>query len=121
MYTLNITNNFPDTITMSGNGSINSGDSGSVEKLGNLTITIPGVGQARLFDLGEKKLPGYDFPKETWGVLLRYQTIETYYRYEGGGELKLVIDEYGSITVSTTNGNMINVSLPELTIATSDD
>ncbi|ARN79220.1 hypothetical protein BST97_15190 [Nonlabens spongiae] len=52
---------------MSGNGSINSGDSGSVEKLGNLSITIPGVGEARLFDMGEKKLPGYSFPKETWG------------------------------------------------------
>ncbi len=116
MYTLNITNNFPDTITMSGNGSINSGDSGSVEKLGDLTITIPGRGEARLFDLGENKLPGYSLPKQTWGVLLRYLTTEVYYRYEGGGEMSLTIDEYGSISASTSNGEMIRVKLPELSV-----
>ncbi len=117
MYTLKITNQFPDTIELSGGGSINSGDTGEVEELGNFLVTIPGVGQVRFFDLGEKKLPNYEnYPTETWGVLIRFQTTEAYYRYEGGGAIDMEIDAYGSIAILSAQGTIITIKLPELTI-----
>jgi hypothetical protein len=121
MYNLKIINHYPDTVQLQGGGKVSSGDTGEVNNLGNFEVTVPGIGTARLFDLGDKKLPNYEsYPKETWGVLLRYKSIEAYYRYEGGGQLTLSIDKFGSIVVSTSNGTMVNVSLPELTIAQAD-
>lgn len=116
MYTLKITNDFRDPVSVAGGGQINPGQSDELKDLGNATINVPGIGDARLFDLGDKKLPGFDYPKETWGVLLRYQTMEAYFRYEGGGQLSIEIGEFGTLTVSSSNGTVTTIKLPEVIV-----
>lgn len=120
MYTLKVINNYVyDTIVhTSGKDSIvNHNSSGTFEKLGNAYLSIPGMGQLNLIDLGDSKLDGYnDYPTETWGVLIRYKTTEATYRYEGGGTLTLTIDKLGSVNISTENGTLIEIKVTELTI-----
>jgi len=117
MYTLNIKNNYPWAITVNGNKIINDqGDSACLKNQGNSYVTIPGIGEMAFIDLGDKKIAGYPFIKETWGVLVRTSTVEAYYRYEGGGELTAVIDQYGTCTLSTSNGTLISIAIPELII-----
>ena len=117
MYTLNIKNNYTWAIMANGNKIINAkGDSTTFTKQGNCYLSIPGIGKMAFIDLGDHKIPGYPTVTETWGVLVRTSTVEAYYRYEGGGELTAVIDIYGTCTLSTSNGTMISISLPELVI-----
>jgi hypothetical protein len=116
MYTLTVNNNFSRDIGVSNGVTIASGKSHVFNKRGSLFLMVPGIGDISFQDLGDKKIEGYLIPKETWGVLVRVHTTEAYYRYEGGGELTATLDQYGSLSLSTTNGNMIPISLPELTI-----
>ncbi len=116
MYTLTVKNNYSLDIGASTGVTIEKGKSFVFNKRGSLFLMIPGMAEMNFIDLGDHKLSGYPFPKETWGVLVRYSNIEAYYRYEGGGELTAVIDLYGSCTLTTTNGSMITISLPEFII-----
>ncbi|MBA6155604.1 hypothetical protein H3Z83_03580 [Tenacibaculum sp. S7007] len=117
MYTLVVQNDFKWSIGASNGVTIpNQGGSHTFNNQGSLYLTVPGIGEICFIDLGDKKLEGYPIPKETWGVLVRIHTTEAYYRYEGGGQLHALIDQYGSFSLNTTNGTMIPISLPELTI-----
>ncbi|SOE23922.1 hypothetical protein SAMN06298216_4295 [Spirosomataceae bacterium TFI 002] len=117
MYTLNVTNNYAYPVkTSQGQEIPPNGGTLSLTRLGSLYMNIPGNGDINFIDLGSEKLPDYPMPNQTWGVLVRVHTQEAYYRYEGGGELSLTIDKYGSTTLTSTNGDMITVQLPELTI-----
>ncbi len=120
MYTLHITNNYRYNclihIDGKGDGPVNRGVTATFNNMGSGYLKVPGMGVLNFIDLAANKIPGYDYPKEHWGILVRTHTVEAYYRYEGGGELTLVIDEYGSYTLSTQNGTMVMISLPELTI-----
>lgn len=116
MYTLTVNNNYSQDIAASNGTTISQDKSFSFNNMGSLILTIPGMGDMSFIDLGDKKLDGYPEPKETWGVLVRYKTIEAYYRYEGQGELTIAIDDFGTCTVTTANGTVLAVSLPELVI-----
>ena len=121
MYALTITNNYVWQISAD-NGSVRIDERGGThtfEKLGNLSLDIPGMGQMAFIDLGDKKIPGYPIAKETWGVLVRGANVEAYYRYEGGGALNLTIDAYGTATLTTSNGTLISISLEELIVVDS--
>lgn len=116
MYTLTITNNYGQTIVAHpGDHKIDTGDQKAIDKLGNTYIEIPGLWNISFFDLGENMIEGYPL-KETWGVLVRGANVEAYYRYEGGGQLAANIDQYGTCTLSTTNGSLIQIYLEELII-----
>lgn len=116
MYTLTVNNNYGNDIGASNGVTIPKGKSHAFNNQGSLFLMIPGMGDLNFIDLGDQKIEGYPIPSETWGVLVRYSNIEAYYRYEGGGELTATIDMYGSCTLSTTNGTMITISLPEFII-----
>jgi hypothetical protein len=91
-------------------GSIHKGfPQASFKDLGNFRITVPGVGEIRLLDIGERKLGGYS--KATWGVLISYQGDECEFRYEGAGEVSVNVNDIGQAELSS-NGSLIRVSLP---------
>ena len=116
MYTLTVKNNYAWDIGSSEGVTIKKGSNHVFKRKGSLYLMVPGIAEIAFIDLGDKKIEGYGIPKETWGVLIRVITTEVYYRYEGGGELTAVIDQYGSLHLSTTKGTMINISLPEVII-----
>lgn len=116
MYTLTVKNNYIYDIGSSTGVTIAKDSSFVFNKRGSIYFTVPGVGLINFIDLGDKKIEGYPFPKETWGVLIRVHSTEAYYRYEGGGELTATLDSYGTLTLTTTNGTMIAIRLPELII-----
>lgn len=121
MYTLNVINNYVQDIVVNVKGSgdtiVNHNSEGKFDKLGNVVLDIFGMGHLSLLDLGEKRLPGHNYLNHTWGVLIRYKTTEAYYRYEGGGQLSVTIDEFGSVSIITNNGEIIKIKLEELTLA----
>ncbi|APZ45988.1 hypothetical protein BW723_06630 [Polaribacter reichenbachii] len=116
MYTLTVKNNYVYDIGSSNGVTIAKSGNHVFNNRGSIYFTIPGIGEISFIDLGDKKIEGYPIPKETWGVLIRAQTTEAYYRYEGGGELTATLDSYGTLHLSTTNGTMIAIRLPELII-----
>ena len=113
MYKVDVTNHYKYDLTTN-TGKVIKKEEGV--GLGHFTgiITVPGMGEIVFFDLGDKKLPGYDL-KETWGALLRYKNVEIYNRYEGEGHIILVVDSYGSI-ITNARGSIELISLPEFTI-----
>ena len=117
MYTLNVKNNFIWPIT-SNEGTVipERGGSNSFSNQGSMVHHVMGLGDFTFLDLGDKKIPGYPEAPETWGVLLRSHVHEAYYRYEGGGDLTAEFDEYGTCTLSTTNGTLIPISIDELKV-----
>jgi hypothetical protein len=79
------------------------------------------MGTILFIDLGNAKLSQYTNPNipwtnQTWGGLIRYRGEEAYFRYEGGGVVNLVVDQYGSINVSFPMGGM-QVRLNDLTVS----
>ena len=120
MYTLNVTNNYIWPISPNKGSAIpEKGGTESFNNQGSMSLSIPGMGQMAFLDLGDTKLPGYPEVKETWGVLVRTHSTEAYYRYEGGGILSAVFDQYGTCTLATSNGTLIPVSIEEMIVDTS--
>lgn len=92
------------------NGSFHKGmPQASFKNLGNFWFTVPGVGDVNLIDIGQRKLAG--FSKATWGVLITFQGEECEFRYEGGGEMSINVNDLGQAEMSS-NGSLIRVSLP---------
>ncbi len=121
MYNLKITNNYIYDCGFKGSTGnrvfvIQPGSSETINNLGNGLLDVRGQGVVNFIDLADYKIPGYESIKEHWGVLIRTHTIEGYYRYEAGGDLELEIDKLGSYQLSTKNGTLVPISLPELTI-----
>lgn len=116
MYTLTVKNNYGYDIGSSNGVTIPKAGSHVFNNRGSIYFMVPGLGEINFIDLGDKKIDGYPIPTETWGVLVRTQTTEAYYRYEGGGELTAIIDNFGALHISTKNGTIIEIRLPELII-----
>ncbi|MFL5780728.1 MAG: hypothetical protein ACJ760_05400 [Thermoleophilaceae bacterium] len=115
MYQLSVTNNSPwgigflggNEVIPPGGGQWKSGD------LGNLTLTVPQRGPLDFVDLGDNHIGGDS--SETWGVLIAYQSEEIVGRYEGGGQLTVVVNGYSQVELSGMD--LREVSLPGMWIA----
>ena len=117
MYTLNVVNNYPSPITARGGEVIaENGGTAQFNKLGGFILSCMGLGELSFQDLGETKIPGFPYPKQTWGALIRCHSTEVYYRYEGGGEVTATLDQFGTWSLNTSNGTMIHIKLDELMI-----
>lgn len=116
MYTLTVKNNYSYDIGSSNGVTIPKASNHVFNNRGSIYFMVPGIGQINFIDLGDKKIEGYPLPKETWGVLIRIHNSEAHYRYEGGGELTAIIDNFGALHISTTNGTIVQIRLPELII-----
>jgi len=122
MYNVSITNNYIYDVTVQGESPIAAkGGTASYTDWGSKIMDVPGMGSASFIDLADQKLADYtdtqqSWTEHTWGGLIRYSTIEAYFRYEGQGVVEVVIDAYGSISVNFPQGGEI-ISLPDLSLA----
>ncbi len=97
MYNLTVTNNYHYTVN-AGSREIKPGDTFKVtENLGNIILTIPGLGSLNLLDIGEEHIGGPS--TKAFGVLLSYQGNECIYRYEGEGDLAIILNNLGQAKV----------------------
>lgn len=90
--------------------------SSEIKNLTSALLQIYTIGDVSLLDLGEKKIEGYPYPTEKYGLLIRCHSTEVYYRYEQQGDIVLTIDELGCYNIEVKNGTAIHIKLPELTI-----
>lgn len=111
MWGLQVVNNYNHTLTVA-DQSVNPGQTLNVPgALSSTFLTVPGLGFVNFVDLGEHQISGYS--KATWGVLISYQGHEMEYRYEGGGQLQVTINQFGQANVVPLNGgSVIMVVLP---------
>jgi hypothetical protein len=112
MYTLSVTTNYYVPLNYSTgteSSSIHKGMTPHFKNLGNFRLNIPGAGEVNLIDLGERKLAG--FGNATWGVLIAYQGEEVEFRYEGGGQLTINVNDLGQAELSC-NGSLVRLFLP---------
>jgi hypothetical protein len=97
-----------------------NGGKDTVTGLGNFLIEVPGMGNILFLDLGNRKLPGYTNPKIpwtnfTWGGLIRYRSLDAYFRYEAGGKVDVVVNPQGSISLTFAQGGMM-INLDDLSV-----
>lgn len=123
MYNISITNNYIYALFMDGGNKIIADPNGGKAELkdwGSHVLNVWGMGDINFIDLADKKLPQYTNPdipwtESTWGGVVRYRGEDAYFRYEGQGQVNLVVDQVGSVTLHFPQGGM-NVSLSELTV-----
>ena len=116
MFNLHFTNNYIQPLSVNGvNVPANGGKLSTGACGGNFIVSAPGLNIFTLIDLGETKIPGYNLP-QTWGILIRFEQVEIYSRYEGNGEYNIVFDRVGDASVQTINGNSMLIHLPGLTL-----
>ena len=111
MYTLTIGNSFHYTLTVDADVSrpVPPGQSITIPvALGDAIVTVPGIGQMLIQDIGDRQIGGYS--KATWGVFLAYQGEEVVFRYEGGGQLKVTFNDLAQAEIET-NGGVSRISL----------
>lgn len=114
MYQISLTNNSKTGIGfLGGNQVIPPGDSWKSGNLGNVTLNIWTRGPLDFLDIGDTHIGGDS--KETWGVLIAYQGEEFVGRYEGGGQLTVVVNQYNQVELSGMD--LREVSLPALELA----
>ena len=114
MYMLSVQNNFAYPLTVQADVpyTIAPGHGMQLPKpLGNAYVTVPGIGQMLVHDIGDRQIGG--FSKATWGVFIAYQGEEAVFRYEGGGQLKVMFDDLGQAQLSG-NGGYSRISMPGL-------
>ena len=113
MYGITLTNNSNVSLGfMGGNQIIPPGGNWKSGSLGDVTLIVPTRGPLSFHDIADKHIGGDS--KETWGVLIAYQGEEIVGRYEGGGQLAVVINEYYQAVLSGMD--LRQVSLPALQI-----
>lgn len=118
MYQISLTNNSNVGLGfMGGNQVIPPGDGWQSGNLGDIGIVIPTRGTLSFHDIGDKHIGGDS--KETWGVLIAYQGEEYVGRYEGGGRLKVVINELYQAQLSGMDLRQVYLPGIELAGATS--
>jgi hypothetical protein len=114
MYTLSVTNNFHYAVTIYADVeyTVKTGATVTVKTaLGNAGLTVPGMGDMLVQDIGNRPLGG--FSTATWGVLVAYQGEEAVFRYEGGGVLNVTITDLGQAKLDS-NGGISRVALDSL-------
>ncbi|MDQ3798184.1 MAG: hypothetical protein M3384_01930 [Acidobacteriota bacterium] len=117
-YHLTITNHYHQTI-MGFGMIINAGEKNPIkvqQTLGNGYVDVPGLGAVNFTDIGQKDIGGHS--RATWGVLISYQGEEIVFRYEGGGEIQLRINELGQAELRG-NGEFSRVQLPSFVLVKS--
>ena len=123
MYNVSIVNNYiyPLNINNIANQPIPpNGGTAQYQNWGSNTIKVPGMGRINFIDMGDQKLADYTNPKipwtnSTWGGLVRYRGLDAYFRYEGQGQVELVVDQFGSISLHFDQGGML-ISLDDVTV-----
>ena len=123
MYDVSITNNYIYPLFLDGGTQVlapPNGGKAQLTKWGNHRVNVPGMGDINFIDLADYKLDGYTNPKipwteSTWGGLVRYGGLDAYFRYEGGGQVELVVDRFGSANLHFAQGGMV-ISLDDLTV-----
>ena len=127
MYNLKITNNYfqplkvdyPDTNKIS--NMVGRGETRTFEDWGSHIIYVEGMGAINFIDLAKEKLEEYTSSKlpwteQTWGGLIRYRSLDAYFRYEGGTTIEAVVDHHGCLDLKFEKGGMI-VDLPDVTVS----
>ncbi|MET3135041.1 hypothetical protein AAKU55_005344 [Oxalobacteraceae bacterium GrIS 1.11] len=105
-----VVNNLATPVTvMPSNVVVNNGASWTGYE--NFMLQVPGFGTCVIQDIGSAHIPG-DAPGITWGVLIVYQGMAIVGRYEGGGNIQLVLNTYGQ--VSLQGMSFFQVDLPAL-------
>ena len=123
MYDVSITNNYFVGLFLDGGNQIIAEANGGKARLtnwGSHAVNVPRMGDINVIDLGDQKIDGYTNPKipwteSTWGGVVRYQGLDAYFRYEGEGQVELVVDRFGSVSLHFEQGGLI-VSLDDLTV-----
>ena len=114
MYQISLTNNSNVGLGfMGGNQLIPPGGQWKSGNLGDIGLIIPTRGTLHFHDIGDKHIGGDS--KEAWGVLIAYQGEEFVGRYEGGGQLTVVINKYCQAELSGMD--LREVSLPAMELA----
>lgn len=111
MYILTVGNSYmyPVTVQSKVATTVAPGHSAQIDgALGDAYITVPGMGEMLLHDIGERPLGGYS--KATWGVFIAYQGEEAVFRYEGGGQIKVTFNDLGQASLES-NGGLSRVSV----------
>lgn len=115
MYRIKLINHSHNTLTTSDGKMIIQNAAWQTGNLGNGWVKSDQAGAMNFMDIGDQHIPGDS--GETWGVLITYQGEEFVGRYEGGGELLVVINTYMQAELSGMN--LREVSLPAMTVAQS--
>ena len=112
MYVVSLTNNSNVSLGFVGGNQIIPGGGGTYKSgnLGDMTLTVPTRGPLSFHDIGNTHIPGDS--GETWGVLIAYQGEEYVGRYEGGGTLKVEINQYYQAALSGMD--LRQVSMPSV-------
>lgn len=116
MYKVTITNNYRYSITASTGMVINPAEACDLGYFNGL-ITVPGIGEINVEDLGEDSLKGYKLNGKN-GVLVRYKNIELYNRFDGEGYIYMMLDSYGDVSANA-RGDLQIIGLEELKIDSS--
>jgi hypothetical protein len=116
MYQITLANNSNAVLSFVGRGAnqiIPPGEKWQSDNLGDITLTVPTRGPLNFHDIGDTHIPGDS--GETWGVLIAYQGEEFVGRYEGGGQLQVVINQYYQAILSGMD--LRQISLPAMELA----
>jgi hypothetical protein len=123
MYNVSITNNYIYGLFLDGGNQVIAAPNGGKAQLSNWgshALNLPWMGYVNFIDMAAQKLAGYTNPKipwtnSTWGGLVRYRGLDAYFRYEGQGQVDVVVDQFGSVHLHFPQGGMI-ISLDDLTV-----
>lgn len=113
-YTLNVETQFYTPLPYHREGeasSIHRGMKPSFKKLGWFRLTVPGIGELSLLDIGERKITGLPFLKGKLGIFITYQGQESEFRYDAEGEINVNVTDIGQIELDG-NGDFILTDLP---------
>jgi hypothetical protein len=115
VYQVSITNNSAYGIGFLGGNQVIPEGGGQYKSgnLGNLSLVVPTRGPLDFLDIGNKHVGGDS--RETWGVLIAYQGEEYVGRYEGGGQLIVVINQFYQAELSGMD--LRQISLPAMELA----
>ncbi len=117
MYQVTLTNNSNVGLGfVGGNQVIPAGDQWKSGNLGDVTLLVPTRGPLSFHDIGDQHIGGDS--GETWGVLIAYQGQEFVGRYEGGGQLTVVINTYYQAVLSGMDIREVDLPAMELAGAT---
>lgn len=109
MWNITIVNNFVNPISFQ-RQNIEPGQTFTYpQALGSAYIDVPGIGSVNFIDIAETKISG--FLRQTWGILISYQGDEIEFRYEGGGNIEVTINQFGQAQLNPINGQMVQVHL----------
>lgn len=99
MYQISLSNQSSQSVFfLGGNQVIPAGGDWQSGNLGDVTLVVPTRGPLDFHDIGDNHIPGDS--KETWGVLIAFQGEEYVGRYEGGGQLKVIVNTYYQVVLS---------------------